>query len=211
MTCQEIQLQLDDYLDDELSPSARRRVEDHLTGCATCSEELLQIESLMRTARRLPSQVAPSHDLWPGIESGLRSGSSTDGSWWLQLVAAVIALVVISVPISVWWNGRGPEESITVQAPEPASRFVAAQAELARTEDGVLLARTDLVTAIESRRDVVAPDTLLVLEENMILLDRAIGEIRAALQEDPQNLQLRMLLAARYQQERKLLQKVSRV
>ena len=31
------------------------------------------------------------------------------------------------------------------------------------------------------------------------------------LEEDPQNLRLRMLLASRYQQERRLLQKVSRV
>ena len=45
----------------------------------------------------------------------------------------------------------------------------------------------------------------------MILLDQAIGELRAALDEDPQSLRLRMLLASRYQQERKLLQRVSRV
>jgi len=85
------------------------------------------------------------------------------------------------------------------------------QAEIARSEDGVMLAWTDLVTTIERQRDVIEEDTVRVFEENMNLLDLAIGEIRQALDEDPQNRRLRMLLAARYQQERKLLQKASRV
>jgi anti-sigma factor RsiW len=211
MNCQETRLQLDDLLDGELSASDRSHVEDHLTRCAACRAELAEIESLTREARQLPSQIAPPRDLWPEIESRLRRDPSADRSWWLQAAAAVIALVAISMAMSMWSSGRRSEPEAASQEPQPTPRFVTAQAELARAEDGVLLARTDLVTAIESRRDVVEPDTLLVMEESMILLDRAIGEIRAALQDDPQNLQLRMLLAARYQQERKLLQKVSRV
>lgn len=211
MSCQEIQQNLNDFVDDELTEHARLVVEQHLATCSACRQELADLRSLVEAARGLEPEVAPSRDLWPAIESRLEIGRSVERNWWLQLAAAGIALAILSVPLSVWWTGRSIDDSRASIEHERPSQSVATQAQLARSEDGVLLARTDLVTAIERRRDVVEADTLLVLEENMNLLDRAIGEIRTALEEDPQNLRLRMLLAARYQQERKLLQKVSRV
>ena len=211
MSCQEIQLNLNDYLDDELSRYDRHLVEQHLATCAACRGELAGLRSLVEAAGRLASEVAPNRDLWPAIEVRLQADRSAKRLWWLQLAAAGIALAILSVPLSVWWAGRGLDDDRTAIENEHQTPSLATQAQLARSEDGVLLARTDLVTAIERHRDVVEADTLLMLEENMILLDRAIGEIRTALEEDPQNLRLRMLLAARYQQERKLLQKVSRV
>lgn len=211
MSCQRIQQDLHDYLDDEMSRYDRHLVEQHLATCAECREELAGLRSLVEAAGKLDSEVAPNRDLWPAIEVRLKADRPAKRLWWLQLAAAGIALAVLSVPLSVWWAGRGLEDDRTAIEHEHQTPSVAIQAQLARSEDGVLLARTDLVTAIERRRDVVEADTLLMLEENMILLDRAIGEIRTALEEDPQNFRLRMLLAARYQQERKLLQKVSRV
>ena len=211
MSCQEIRQNLDDFVDEELSEQERLRVEQHLAACDACRQELAELRSLLEAARGLGPEVAPDRDLWPTIESRLESDRSTGRQWWIQFAAAGIAAVILSVPLSVWWTGRSTDTSRAAIEHELSTPSLSNQAQLARSEDGVLLARTDLVIAIESRRDVVAADTLLVLEENMDLLDRAIGEIRTALEEDPQNLRLRMLLAARYQQERKLLQKVSRV
>lgn len=211
MSCQEIRPNLNDFVDEELSEHERLRVEQHLAVCDTCRQDMTALRSLLAAARQLGPEVAPGRDLWPTVESRLESERSTARQWWLQLAAAGIALVILSVPLSVWWTGRNVDDSRATIEHELPTPSVSTQAQLARSEDGVLLPRTDLVIAIESRRDVVAADTLLVLEENMDLLDRAIGEIRTALEEDPQNLRLRMLLAARYQQERKLLQKVSRV
>lgn len=211
MTCQEIRQNLNDFVDEELSAQESSRVEQHLATCDACRQELAGLLALLEAARGLGSEVTPGRDLWPTIESRLESDRSAGRQWWLQLAVAGIALVILSVPLSVWWTGRSTDHSRAAIEHELPTPSVSTQAQLARSEDGVLLPRTDLVIAIESRRDVVAADTLLVLEENMNLLDRAIGEIRTALDEDPQNLRLRMLLAARYQQERKLLQKVSRV
>ena len=211
MTCHEFRQSFDDYLDNELAAGTRDRIDRHLSVCADCREEMMELRSVLEATGKLEREIAPSRDLWPGIEARLGTDRSTRHSWWPQLVAAGIALVVLSVPISVWWTGRGEQPIQAAIDNSTQTPSIADQAELARSEDGVLLPRTDLVTAIERRRDVVEADTFLVLEENMILLDRAIGEIRTALEEDPQNLRLRMLLAARYQQERKLLQKVSRV
>ncbi len=126
-------------------------------------------------------------------------------------MAAGLALLVLSVPLSVWWVGRHNGEAVTGTAASPDPGTLTARAQLARSEDRVQLTRRDLIAAIERHRDVIEDDALEVLEENMRLIDRAIGEIRLALDEDPQNRRLRMLLANRYRQERKLLQSVSRV
>lgn len=211
MNCPQIQISLNDYLDGDLAPETQAQIKRHLDECQKCHEELEELRSLLARAEKLPSEIRPAKDLWPGIVARIDQQRSRESFWWLQLAAAAIALAVLSVPLSVWWVGRQVDDT-SAQAPvEVDERFVTRQAELARLEDGVLLARTDLVRAIEIQRSVLEEDTLQILEDNMVLLDQAIGELRTALAADPQNLRLRMFLASRYQQERKLLQKVSRV
>jgi len=211
MNCPQIQEQLNDYLDGELSQEAHQAIDRHLGECLVCRRELEAARTLEVWTAGLDSEIQPSRDLWPGIEARINKSPAEAPPWWLQLAAAGIALAVLSVPLSVWWAGRLDESVSATAQVAIEDELVAAQAELARSEDGVLLARTDLITAIERHRDVIEDETLRIWEDNMILLDQAIGELRSALNEDPQNLRLRMLLASRYQQERKLLQKVSRV
>ena len=211
MKCSQVREHLDDYLDGALSNSSQRAIDDHLGGCAACREEFASWRSLAAQARELVPAMQPNRDLWPQIEARIETRQHRPSTRWLQLAAAAITLAVLSIPLSVWWSGQSSE------APAPQARTaieadsVILQAEMARSEDGVQLARTDLVTAIERHRDVVEDDTLRTWIDSMTLLDQAIGELRAALDEDPQNRRLRMLLASRYQQERRLLQKVSRV
>ena len=211
MNCPKIRQQLDDYLDDELSVQVTEQIRQHLENCPACRNEYLGLRALVQRAAEMEQQIQPSRELWPGILARIDKGSSARNTWWLQLAAAGIALAVLTVPLSVWWSGHQDSAISTSDRVALVDDRLTDQAAMARSEDGVLLARTDLVTAIEKQRDVIEDDTLQVLEDNMILLDRAIGELRTALDEDPQNLRLRMLLASRYQQERKLLQKVSRV
>ena len=211
MNCSEIRHLLDDYLDDELSGVQQDAVERHVSDCPDCRRELDNLRSVVDRARDLSPELRPPHDLWPAIEARVRPAEDTGRGWWLRLAAAAIALFVLSIPLSVWWNARQEGEPVIEVEADRGGLSLTQQAVIARSEDGVLLPKTDLVTAIERHRDVVDVGTLTVFEENMALLDQAIGELRAALDEDPQNLRLRMLLAARYQQERKLLQKVNRV
>lgn len=211
MNCSQTQQLLNDYLDGELTEEARGQVDRHLGECLDCQRDYADLRSLVDMAGELEPEIRPARDLWPGILARAGRSRSSEGSWWLQLAAAGIALAVLSVPLSVWWAGRQDGGTSTPAAVARQDDSIAIRAELARSEDGVLLARTDLVTAIEKHRDVIEDDTLQILEDNMILLDQAIGELRAALDEDPDSLRLRMLLASRYQQERKLLQRVIRV
>jgi len=211
MSCQQIQQHLNDYLDDELSREIRESVREHLGECLVCRRELEELRALVDRAGKLKAEIQPARDLWPGVRARLVTSQDAEHPWWLQLAAAGITILVLSVPFSVWWVGRQDTEARPHAQAGRETESVSVQAELARSEDGVLLARTDLLTAIERHRDVIEDDALRNLEDSMNILDRAIGELRAALDEDPYNLRLRMLLASRYQQERRLLQRVSRV
>lgn len=211
MKCPDALHLLDDYLDEELTAETRSEFEGHLRRCPECRRELESLQSLLDRTHELEAEIRPARDLWPGIETRVRDLTAPDRQWWSQLAAAAVILVILSIPLSVWWAGRQPSETEATIEIGASDRGLAVQANLARSEDGVMLPRTDLAAAIERRRDVVEDRTLVVLEENMRLLDKAIGELHAALEDDPQNLHLRMSLAARYQQERKLLQKAYRV
>lgn len=211
MNCSGIRQHLHELLDGESTDSIREEIDRHLEACGDCRQEYETLRSLVKQAEELGREVSPHRDLWPDIHAQIDSSRSVGSLGWLQWAAAALTLVVLSIPISAWWLGRSTPDSATSVVEQVEESSLAVRAERARSEDGVQLARIDLVTAIERHRDVIAADTLQSWEDSMTVLDQAIGELQAALEEDPQNLRLRMLLASRYQQERRLLQKVSRV
>jgi hypothetical protein len=57
----------------------------------------------------------------------------------------------------------------------------------------------------------LGPEASDSVEEGLQVLDQAVAEIRLALDENPDDRRLRLALAAKYQQEVRLLQRVSRI
>jgi hypothetical protein len=68
MTCEAFDAALPDYLEGTLDDSARASVERHLSECLRCSALLRDIENIRKEAAKLPD-LAPSRDLWQGIEA----------------------------------------------------------------------------------------------------------------------------------------------
>ena len=66
LACQQAVELVTDYLEDALSPAARRRFETHLAGCPHCTEYLAQ----MRATIKLTGQLTPA-DLTPGMQEEL--------------------------------------------------------------------------------------------------------------------------------------------
>jgi len=176
---------------------------------------------LEREIAELPREIEPQRDLWPTLSTRLEPRRSRllrffglAGGWTgpatLRLAGAAALLVLVAVTL---WLVRRPEVApqITPAVAAGAPAAYQASAELARSEDGVLQARHDLLEAVQRQREHLAPETVEILEENMRIIDQAIGEIRSALDDDPQNQQLNMLLAAQYQREVELLKQVSGV
>lgn len=228
MTCEEIQARLSDFVDGEIQEADRLAVEEHVGTCLTCRRELLQIRELLARVEELEPEIAPERDLWPAIRTGIGAAHRPRESgeprapgmrpWWLGLAAAGVALAVLTTPITMWWLSRQPAEdtapTAVVESLDERSDYGADTtnlALLARSEDGVLQTRIDLVSLLETQRPLLAPETAEVMESHIRIMDDAIAEIRAALDENPDDTRLVRLLATRYQQEAALLQRYSHV
>jgi anti-sigma factor RsiW len=60
LVCQQAVELVTDYLEDRLSPRARRRFEAHLAGCPHCTEYLAQMRETIRLTGRLePEDLTP--------------------------------------------------------------------------------------------------------------------------------------------------------
>lgn len=221
MNCARCMEYLDDYVDEALGTEQLCKVERHLAECEACRGELDELRSLVIAATELPREIAPGRNLWPRIASRIESrpvgrwvrrATTPQTTQWLQL-AAVLGLMVVGLWIarSRTDNGAPSQPTDAPISAESIRPSYADHADRARSEDGIMLAKVDLLRTVERRRGVLDQPTLEKIEANMLLLEEAIGEIRAALAEQPENRRLKLALAARYQQEIRFLQQVSRV
>jgi anti-sigma factor RsiW len=191
---------LSDYLDDEdLSPAERAEIEGHLRGCAECRATLQELREVVQRAEAL-TDSAPQGDLWVGIEGRLGSRDvlpfparpARRVSFTIpQLVAAGLALMVLSGSM-VWMMRVGDGRAdIPPMAAAEAPRPVNAS----NVDAGYEQAIADLERALEAGRDRLDPQTIRVIESNLMAIDRAIAQSREALAADASNSFLNMHLA----------------
>lgn len=108
MNCQECQEQLPSYIEQELTPLDRGRLEAHVDSCAACQGELTELKKVVNGMRTLPAVAVPSNfrgKVWQRIESP--SVSHRLREWILEpgplrlpvgaLATAVVAILVVQV------------------------------------------------------------------------------------------------------------------
>src|ERR1041385_2402511 len=71
MNHDEIQEQLNNYVDDTIPIDIKQEIELHIASCRQCRGELQLLQSLLKEAAALPRLISPAHDLWPHIENRL--------------------------------------------------------------------------------------------------------------------------------------------
>jgi len=182
--------------------------------CSACRAIVADLKAVAARASSLPD-APPSANLWPGIAK--RLGAATVVPFQAraprrisftipQLVAASLALMVLSGAM-VWLSkvggartDVGPVAAVDrmdqSDRVEPAdlvpANLVPANFADAHYEQAV----ADLQKALEAGRDQLDPQTVRVLEENLMAIDRAIEQSRRALTADPANIFLNIHLAA---------------
>jgi hypothetical protein len=185
--------QLSEYLDDELAPGDRERIEVHASGCPTCRRELEALRAVTLRARSL-SDAPPQADLWPGIADRItrmaRAAAPRREAWRIsftlpQLVAAGLALVVLTAALVSLARLGGPRTDFPP---------VAAGGE-APADDAYGEAIADLERSMLAGRARLDEETLRVFDANLAAVDQAIEECRQALAGDPANSYLRAYLA----------------
>jgi len=219
MSCYEIELLLDEYVDDSLNTERRASVERHLAECADCRRVTDELHSLVETAQKLPRGVVPGRDLLPGIverieRDGLASTIDRAPRRRIPWIGIAAAWLVISVAAAMALMLRGvPDSASPVGTTADETRL--ARADGGETMDAVVLdyeqAAEQLLASIHERRDTFSPETLAVLEKNLEIIDRAIGEVQATLAAAPRSRGNAAVFVAMHQQKVELLQRVSRL
>lgn len=224
---------LSEYVDDELPPAEREALESHLAVCGACRETLDGLRAVVAKAARLEDR-APESDLWPEIRrrvvaegAGTASGTTSvlepgrrraPRGWRLslslpQLAAAAIAMMLLSGG-GVWLALSG---GAAPGAPGPAVSGPAVPGSAGRSTmlaadpwvPAYQSAVSDLERVLVEGRDRLDPGTVRVLEENLLIIDRAIEEARRAVLADPANVYLNNHLAESMRRKLELLRRAN--
>jgi len=196
--CNEWETQLNEYVDGTLAAEARALVEAHLAGCAGCRAAVVELRALVAGAADLPKRIEPARDLWTGIAARVGKREVRNGKrWWRTALAAAATLVIgfavyrLLPPFAAHYRPVG-------------EGWLAVEAQYEQASD-------ELTRALATERDRLAPATVALLERNLAAIDAALREARDALARDPENVELRGLVASAAREKVELLRWATRV
>lgn len=166
-------------------------------------------DPLIQRASALPESIEPERNLWPGIAARIAADTqqpaSRNRSVWPVALAASLTLAILS-STATWWVLTRPDLTTTrivELMTDPMQPFV---------QDVELIeARRQLTDSLDESLQRLAPSTRRQVSMNLLYIHQSLAEIRAALDEDPENVFLHQLLYSTYQQEIGLLSDINRV
>lgn len=169
--------------------------------------------SVMDAAARLPREVAPSRDLWPGIEAAIAPPAAGGGWRWNGLVAQAAAVLILvggssGLTYLAVHEDRDPTLPIAPVTPlnfEPVSGSFGSQYNLGPDFRD---ARSDLEAKLVEELASLDPETRAEVEKNVTAIRDAIEEINQALAAEPDNALLQNLLLSAYRRELALMTRV---
>lgn len=210
MNDEHLDAQISAYLDGDLEPEDALRIESRLGESAEARALYDDLQRLRAETRALSRGVTPARDLWVEIEPRLAGRKQGQVITWASVrpkafaVLAAAALVVIGMSLFLQGPVVAPHES-TDKSRDTARAW---QREVADAEQQYRETKEALNTALASRENELAPETLAVLEANLEAIDTAVNEIRQAMATDPQDPRLLRLLVATQEKELNLLQRI---
>lgn len=156
-------------------------------------------DRLEQLLARLPPEVKPARDLWPGIERALEPRTRRP---WLQPQRLAAAVAVAAIGSFALWRALPPAPAPAAQAWQPS--FEAPQ------DPDFRATRAALEHTYAERLQLLNPATRLRIERNLQIIRRANADIRRALADDPSSPALQRLLDSTWQQEIDLYATVGR-
>ena len=210
--------ELQGVADDSLPGARRALIERHAIECPACASDVARLRTLISTARLGMPSLDSSDDGWPAIRARIERGKvvelpGADGPRRRWSMAAFGR--------RQWWTAVGLSAAtiLILGTSYRASRPVVSASVAARTGDGVVRNAVDsaasterqiavLLDELELRRSMMRPETAAAIDADLEVVNKAIGELRAALARDPNNPALRQLLASANRQKLDLLHRV---
>lgn len=206
MTCEEVDDRLDDYADGSLGEGGFQEVELHLASCAACREQERRLRLILANARALPREMAPPRDLWAGIAERIEGERRARPAWWGPVGLAMAATLVVGIAAALLHRTEragAPTLATTPVSLDPTS--------IGAAEQDYEQAATALMAALQERRDTLSPQTMASVEKNLLVMDQALAEVRAALGRDPGNPELTRMLVSTHRKKVDTLRRVVRL
>jgi len=177
---------LNEYLDQGLDPRDHRQIETHLSRCEECRRMLEDLSAIVRAASELPP-IAPPERIWESIAASLierKSLARRRSPWRSAFVPALAAAAALLLGVSLWLVLR------TGETPTPADQEALAYMvteELKAGESHYDKAIVGLEQIIAQNDGVLPRELASVLNQNLDLIENAIGESRTAIATEPQS------------------------
>ena len=208
MTCDLARERIGGLVDGDLDGAARAELHAHLVTCASCAALAEDLEVVRRASRSLPT-LDPPERVWHAIARQLPvqaiNRSASRSREWVKVTLAIAAVLLAAVAITMLVRrGRSVESQVAESAspamptqaqqpgPQPGAQSAdsadlkSLQSELQQAESHYENAIQKLETLAKDRR-TLNPQDAAILQKNLLLIDSAIGESRAALKTQPAN------------------------
>jgi len=169
-------------------------------------------DKLSAAARQLATEIRPRRDLWPEIEAAITQPAPQHARWMPRFAQAAAVLVIIGASSGVTWLAMRNDAPAPVQqfTPEYAFERAAFGSNYSLGAD-YLDAREEMLTRLEPELARLAPAERDDVERSLAVIRKAIDDINAALEQDPDNVLLQDLLMKTYREELHVMQKVGDV
>ena len=199
MACADYNDAIQEMVDGTLTGIRRQELEEHLSSCPSCTALVEELLILRRAARGL-AEMTPPDSVWgrlAPVVAATPEKPEPRGAWRDRIMVplAVAAVLVAAVLITYVMRKLPPEApAADQQAAVPAPSAPSAQTpDLGSIEAEMRQAETHYENAIQklealaNDQQVLDPRVANDLRKNLVVIDQAIGESRAALRAQPTN------------------------
>ena len=208
---------------EHLSEEERHAVADgtldapaHLATCESCTADVARLAAVVARARTWEAPADPGEDSWPSIRERIDDAKVVrlDGAAGVAIARPRrhpwLALASIGMAAALLLAALVEMQSVRVRhTPAAAGGADVAFASIADSSQAYEAEAKVLLNELEMQRAMLRPNTSAALDADLAVIDRSIGELKAAIARDPRNLALQRLLAASYREKVQLLKRAS--
>jgi len=215
VSCDRYESLIGDLVDGTLDGAPRHQLEAHLASCAACARLAEELLVVRRAARALPAIHLPS-TAWARVSAAIEAEAAVQRRpRWSRVVLplAAAAVLVAAIAGTVTWRRQMQPASPAAGATQPVDRATASSAELlGSVEAEVQQAEKHLESAVAGLevlaqdRQALDPQDAAELQKNLLVVDQAIGESKAALKTEPMSTQAQESLFEAFRTKIALLQ-----
>ena len=207
---------LNDFADGILDAPGAQVVAAHLEQCATCRNEYAILESTLGTIAAGATVASVPDGLWSQISDSIdrvpasHRATATKREYRFSmpaLAAAASLLIVASVSATLYIDRQAAQagnDSTVAAGATPMLQLTATDAQFVPGVEA-------LERQLQSQRDLLQPQTIVIIERSLATIDAALAEARAALIADPANAALRDVLETTYRQKMDFLTRATKI